>query len=155
MFPEEKPLVKISPILLRLPRSRRIIAGVWLAILMILCIFPRADMRSQTAMPEYKNPRLPVEQRGADLLSRMTLEEKVAQLTCLWTGRPQVGPQGDFSTDRGDFSPDKARLVMKYGIGQVARPREQKGPLAGTPSGNPEQESLHQNTRHGPHAIVL
>src|SRR5258708_23577520 len=131
MFPEEKPLVKISPILLRLPRSRHIIAGVWLAILMILCIFPKAEMRSQTVMPDYKNPRLPVEQRVADLLSRMTLEEKVAQLVCLWGSRPEVGPPGDFSTDRGDFSPEKAAVVMKYGIGQIARHREHKGPRAG------------------------
>ena len=33
--------------------------------------------------------RLPVERRVADLLSRMTLEEKVAQLTCLW--QPAAG----------------------------------------------------------------
>ena len=30
----------------------------------------------------YKNPDLPVETRVADLLSRMTLEEKVGQLLC-------------------------------------------------------------------------
>ena len=33
----------------------------------------------------YKNPTLPVETRVADLLSRMTLEEKVGQV--LWVGR--------------------------------------------------------------------
>ena len=33
----------------------------------------------------YKNPTLPVATRVADLLSRMTLEEKVGQL--LWGGR--------------------------------------------------------------------
>ena len=31
--------------------------------------------------PDYKNPRLPVRERVADLLSRMTLEEKVGQMT--------------------------------------------------------------------------
>jgi beta-glucosidase len=104
-------------------------------------------------MPDYKNPRLPVEQRVADLLGRMTLEEKVAQLTCLWTARPQVGPQTDFSTDRGDFSPDKARLVMKYGIGQVARQREQKGPREGAVFANAVQKWLIENTRLGIPAI--
>src|ERR1700752_4470462 len=89
---------------------------------------PVARMKSQEKMPDYKNPRLPVERRVADLLSRMTLEEKVAQLVCLWTGRPQVAPQTDFSTDRGDFSPEKARDVLKYGIGQIARQRERKDP---------------------------
>ena len=31
-------------------------------------------------MPRYKDPSLPVEQRVEDLLARMTLEEKAAQL---------------------------------------------------------------------------
>lgn len=33
-------------------------------------------------LPPYKNPQLPIEKRVEDLLSRMTLEEKVAQLQC-------------------------------------------------------------------------
>ena len=38
-------------------------------------------LRSQAQdAPAYRNPKLPIEQRLADLLSRMTLEEKVAQL---------------------------------------------------------------------------
>lgn len=35
---------------------------------------------SQSEMPAYKNPKLPVEQRVEDLLNRMTLEEKIAML---------------------------------------------------------------------------
>ena len=87
----------------------------------INAIAPATVTDSQAQTPPYKNPRLPVEQRVADLLSRMTLEEKIAQLTCLWMNRPQVKPQTDFSTDRGDFSPERAGQVMKYGIGQIAR----------------------------------
>jgi beta-glucosidase len=83
----------------------------------------------------------------------MTLEEKVAQLTCLWTERPQVGPQTDSSTDRGDFSPEKARLVLKYGIGQVARQRERKGPREGALFANALQKWLIENTRLGIPAI--
>ena len=120
---------------------------------MILVIFPKAEMRSQTAIPDYKNPGLPVEQRVADLLSRMTLEEKVAQLTCLWAERPLVGPQTDFSNDRGDFSPEKARLVMKYGIGQIARQRERKGPREGAVFANAVQKWLIENSRLGIPAI--
>ncbi len=39
-----------------------------------------SSARSQDAPPDYRNPRLPIEQRVADLLKRMTLEEKVEQL---------------------------------------------------------------------------
>ena len=138
---------------IRLPRSSRVIAGVCAAISMILVIFPKAEMRSQTAIPDYKNPGLPVEQRVADLLSRMTLEEKVAQLTCLWAERPQVGSPTDFSNDRGDFSPEKARLVMKYGIGQIARQRERKGPREGAVFANAVQKWLIENSRLGIPAI--
>jgi beta-glucosidase len=35
---------------------------------------------AQTPVPDYRNPTLPIEQRVADLLKRMTLEEKVGQL---------------------------------------------------------------------------
>jgi hypothetical protein len=35
---------------------------------------------AQTPAPDYRNPRLPIPQRVADLLNRMTLEEKVEQL---------------------------------------------------------------------------
>ncbi len=41
-------------------------------------------------VPPYKNSRLPVEQRVKDLLARMTLEEKVAQLQSMHAGRPKL-----------------------------------------------------------------
>jgi beta-glucosidase len=40
-----------------------------------------SSMPAQDVLPDYRNPRLPIEQRVADLLKRMTLEEKVGQLT--------------------------------------------------------------------------
>ncbi len=76
--------------------------------------------RAQEA-PDYRNPKLPVEQRVADLLSRMTVEEKVAQITTLWVGKPQQKPHDWSFPDRGDFSPEAAAVVMKHGIGQIAR----------------------------------
>ena len=120
----------------------------------ITFIISVAHMNSQDNRPGYKNPRLPVERRVADLLSRMTLEEKVAQLTCLWGNRPQVNPQTDFATDRGDFSPEKAATVMKYGIGQIARQRERKDPRAGAKFANDVQKWLLENTRLGIPAIL-
>jgi hypothetical protein len=49
--------------------------------------------RSEAARPmadaAYWNASLPVEQRVADLLARMTLEEKIAQITTVWTNKTQ------------------------------------------------------------------
>jgi len=120
---------------------------------MVSLLFPVARMNSQEKLPDYKNPRLPVERRVADLVSRMTLEEKVAQLTCLWANRPQVKPN-DFAIDRGEFSPAKAAEVMKHGIGQIARQRERKDPREGAKFANAVQKWLVENTRLGIPAIL-
>src|SRR5262245_20860770 len=44
----------------------------------------RGALKTGKNIPPYKNPRLSASQRVADLLSRMTLEEKAAQMTCIW-----------------------------------------------------------------------
>jgi beta-glucosidase len=111
---------------------------------------PHADTKQGT--PDYKNPRLTVERRVADLLGRMTLEEKVAQLVCLWAQRPQAGPQTN-AADRGDFSPERARLVMKDGVGQIARQRERKDPREAAVFANAVQKWLVEQTRLGIPAI--
>ncbi|HMC90879.1 MAG TPA: beta-glucosidase, partial [Allosphingosinicella sp.] len=52
--------------------------------------------------PLYKDPSQPVERRVEDLLGRMTLEEKVAQMLSLWEHKDRI------QTAAGDFSADKA-----------------------------------------------
>ncbi|MGH9874254.1 MAG: glycoside hydrolase family 3 N-terminal domain-containing protein [Pyrinomonadaceae bacterium] len=137
----------------RLPTELRFLVTLAIFITVITSL-PYQKARTQGQILDYKNPRLPVDQRVADLLSRMTLEEKIAQLTCLWSNRPQKNPQSDFATDRGDFSPEKAAQVMKYGIGQIARQREQKGPRDGAIFANAVQKWLRENTRLGIPAIL-
>jgi beta-glucosidase len=100
-------------------------------------------------MPDFKNAQLPVERRVADLLNRMTLEEKVAQLVCLWGQRPQLEPQTDFSKDRGELSPEKASVLMKHGVGQIGRQRERKDPRQAAMFANSVQKWLIENTRLG------
>ena len=39
--------------------------------------------------PAYKNPALPAEKRVKDLLKRMTLDEKAAQMMCVWQEQGQ------------------------------------------------------------------
>ena len=60
-----------------------------------------------------------------------TLAEKTAQLLGVWAEKPQAGPANGFSTDRGDFSPERARIVLKDGIGHISRQRERKDPRWG------------------------
>jgi beta-glucosidase len=60
----------------------------------VLCavgISARIYAQQQSALPAYKNPGLPVEQRVNDLVSRMTLEEKVSQLGHAAEAIPRLG----------------------------------------------------------------
>ena len=77
----------------------------------------RAGVKAQDPLP-YKNPRLAVDARVADLLGRMTLEEKAAQLQALWL------KQSDITDDQHVFAPEKAKTVLAHGLGQVTRPSE-------------------------------
>ena len=73
--------------------------------------------------PVYRDPAQPVDIRVADLLARMTIDEKVAQLLGVWQQRTAI--QRPDST----FNPDGAKALIGDGIGQIARPSE----IAGTP----------------------
>src|SRR5690242_5240973 len=127
-------------------RLKRTIAQAACAPIILTFLLFGTDMQAQTQSPDYKNSHLPVEQRVKDLLRRMTLEETVAQLVCLWDQKPQVRRQTDFSTDRGDFSPGKARVVLKNGMGQIGRQRERKGPRESAVFANAVQKFLVENT---------
>ena len=55
-------------------------ACVLLLFICLLLDLPRTITSGQGAPPPYKNPSLPIEKRVDDLVSRMTLEEKVSQM---------------------------------------------------------------------------
>ncbi|HKG97757.1 MAG TPA: glycoside hydrolase family 3 N-terminal domain-containing protein, partial [Pyrinomonadaceae bacterium] len=72
---------------------------------------------SPGAQLPYRDARLPVDQRVADLLARMTLEEKIAQTESMWV-RDQFKSLAD---DKGNFSPDqKTQELLKLGLGQMS-----------------------------------
>jgi len=75
--------------------------------------------------PLYKDPSADVDRRVDDLLSRMTLPEKIVQITAIWTQKPQI-----FDA-RGDVDPAKIVKVFPDGIGQFSRPNDLSG--AGSP----------------------
>src|SRR5262249_24375748 len=64
--------------------------------------------------PAYRDPSRPVEERVRDLLSRMTLEEKVAQTLAMWKGKEAI------TDEKGQFDAAKAKGVIANGIGQIA-----------------------------------
>jgi beta-glucosidase len=83
----------------------------------------------------YKDSKQPVEVRINDLLGRMTLEEKVAQLTSLWEKRKLL------ETDSGEFTSEHAKELLSQGIGEIARPAENKK----APNKSPLQTALYTN----------
>jgi beta-xylosidase len=74
---------------------------------------------SRQAPETWQDPGRPTEERVADLLERMTLEEQVAQLYGVWLGSgDQVAPHQDaFAEDELDW-----RQLIKHGLGQLTRP---------------------------------
>jgi beta-glucosidase len=74
--------------------------------------------------PAYLNPRLSARRRALDLISRMTLKEKAAQMLCIWQQRSST-----IFDEKGDFDPQKAKTHFKdrLGLGQVARPSDAGG----------------------------
>ena len=79
---------------------------------------------ARTVAPAYKNPSLPSARRVKDLLSRMTLEEKAAQMMCVWQEKAQK-----LVDEKGDFDEAKAKKAFRdrRGIGQVGRPSDAGG----------------------------
>ncbi len=72
----------------------------------------------------YKDASQPVAARVEDLLRRMTLEEKVAQMIGIWEKK------GDIQDAKGNFSAAKATRVFPNGLGQITRPSDKRGVTA-------------------------
>jgi beta-xylosidase len=101
------------------------------------------------SVPPYRNSKLPVEQRVADLMSRMTLEEKIAQLEGTWqTGLPQGSP-ARFIDSNGNFDPSLAAVALKNGLGEMTRPSTNRGPQQEAEFTNAVQKWLREHTRLG------
>ncbi len=97
-----------------------------------------------------------MEARVADLLSRMTLEEKVAQTLGIWKDKERI------TEDDGTFSPEKAAKEIPEGIGEIARPTELRdkpkvirlGPRENAVFLNAVQKWLVEKTRLGIPALT-
>ena len=69
--------------------------------------------------------------RVADLLGRMTIEEKVAQLQGVWNRKREMQDAD------GRFNPANARRCSGTGIGEMSRPSEMAGRQPARPAARP------------------
>src|SRR5256714_15509029 len=107
-----------------------------------------AATASAQARAPYLDSTLPVERRIDDLLSRMTLEEKVGQMLCLWQGKRAI-------TDRdGRFDPARAPKWVRIGVGRIERPGEAHGAPAEAEHTNASQRWAQVSTRRGITALL-
>src|SRR5215207_1692706 len=120
---------------------------------------PMSNTHSQTNQMPYRDSRLPVDQRVADLLTRMTLEEKIVQTQTMWVSN-QFKTLAD---DKGNFSPNPTmQELLKHGLGQMggagqgatdaekaAPPYFGKGPRATAVFINAAQKYVIEHSRLG------
>jgi len=71
--------------------GRRVSLVLLLAVVVCAALSQSTSAQKRSADAIYRNPSLPIDQRVDDLLSRMTLEEKVSQLTHDADGVPRLG----------------------------------------------------------------
>jgi beta-glucosidase len=105
--------------------------------------------------PVYKDPSKPVDERVKDLLNRMTVEEKILQLTSIWLA---------FDPEKGEMAPtimgddlDKnacgldIEYFLRAGIGQITRAFGSRpvDPVNGAKTVNRIQKRLREETRLG------
>jgi len=92
----------------------------WMGSASLAALVP-GQAQAAAERPVYRDPRAPIDLRVNDLMARMTLDEKVAQLITLSTTKKQV------MDDARAFDPARADTAYPNGIGQIARPSDRGG----------------------------
>ncbi|HCA80650.1 MAG TPA: beta-glucosidase [Bacteroidetes bacterium] len=107
----------------------------------------QSESLSQEVLPAYRNPSLSVEDRLLDLLGRMDIDEKIAQMICLWRLPHTVLFNGE-----GKLDEESIRQNLRSGIGQIARISDRAGgqsPEGMAETANAIQKYLATETRLG------
>lgn len=120
---------------------------------LVILMVPIFFLIARAALPQelpYRDPKLPVERRVSDLLARMTLEEKVAQLTSAMSMTVLASdPKSSLVDAKGAFLPERASALMKHGVGQISQPSRMGGPRANAEFTNSIQKWAKETTRLG------
>ena len=105
----------------------------------------------------YQESSRPIPERVTDLLARMTIDEKVAQMHALWLILSEDGQhrprQDDFT---GGTDPAAVKKALSRGLGQISRPLGSHGvdPRRGGRALNLLQKFLREETRLGVPALA-
>ena len=99
-----------------------------MGLLASLAVGLQACQTAETAEPQTVAAATPVQALAisedpevAALIAQMTLDEKLAQLSCIWINKGQI------LDENGDFSPTKMKEVHPHGVGCFARPQDTMG----------------------------
>jgi beta-glucosidase len=84
----------------------------------------RYESETKEDILDYKNPQLPVVNRVADLISRMTIEEKVAQMLCIWGQKKTM-----LLDEEGKINLNQLGTHLEHGVGQIGRLSDTAGGL--------------------------
>jgi beta-glucosidase len=109
-------------------------------------IFTSEEAMPLESLPPYRDPHLPIEQRVSDLLARMTLEEKLAQLS--------VSGQIDAVVE-GKHSFGQLPEFAAHGVGAVSRLGLKRSPADTVLIYNKIQHFLVEQTRLGIPAFAI
>jgi beta-glucosidase len=122
--------------------SRRVRFTHWIAVGAISTgLVAASAISAEPQTPIYKDARQPVEKRVDDLIARMTLEEKVAQLETVWESKAKL------QTTKGDFSPELASKNFPNGIGGFARPSDFRGVTQSNGAAGAAGETVNRDAR--------
>jgi beta-glucosidase len=110
-------------------RAARLISGTAAVAVLLLApasgwARPAGQAATSAQRPLYKDANASVEARVEDLITRMTLEEKIVQMSAVWDDKTKI-----FDAS-GEFDPAKMATVFPIGIGQFARPSDANGPAS-------------------------
>lgn len=122
----------------------------WMIVgLMSVSVLSAANRKTDKVLP-YKNPKLSVEKRVEDLLSRMTLEEKLYQISSI-----RLGEGDEIFKTSGEYSMDDIRKKFgAHGVGYLSCPTTDMTAVKAVSTGNQIQRIAVEETRLGIPVII-